>query len=128
LSDEITVLSCGARCALSSQLEESNLTCFVVSEQPVVRVSAIIILKHNPDIVINRVAVLQRFPRAKELGEPAGSNEVKPVIVVSVIIMPASLIPKSSSLTITPGRPSIKMRWPLIGLMSKMMFQRSPTM
>jgi hypothetical protein len=29
-------------------------------------------------------------------------------------------------LAITPGNPSINIRWPFSGLMSKMMFQREP--
>ena len=47
-------------------------------------------------------------------------------MVVSVTISPSELTPKSSSLTITPGKPSMKMRKPCSGAMSKMMRQRSP--
>jgi hypothetical protein len=49
------------------------------------------------------------------------------VIVVSVIMIPAALTPKSSSLTITPGKPSMMKRDPAVGLMSKTIFQRVPT-
>ncbi len=60
-------------------------------------------------------------------GLPCGSQPSNCVIVVSVIIIPAEVTAKSSSLTITPGRPSIRIRAPASGLMSKMTFQRVPT-
>ena len=47
--------------------------------------------------------------------------------VVSVIIRPLALTPKSSALVITPGIPSIKKRCPLAGTISKTMVQRSPS-
>src|ERR1700728_4023146 len=47
-------------------------------------------------------------------------------MVVSVIMMPAAFTPKSSSLVITPGKPSIRMRWPCCGKISKTITQRSP--
>ena len=59
-------------------------------------------------------------------GTPLGSNPLKPLMVVSVITMPAELMPKSSPLWIRPGMPSIRMRLPCAGTISKMMFQRSP--
>src|SRR6266567_286736 len=39
-------------------------------------------------------------------------------MVVSVMRMPAALTPKSSALWIRPGKPSIRMRWPLAGEMA----------
>ena len=60
-------------------------------------------------------------------GLPCGSQPSNWVMVVSVIIIPADVTPKSSSLAITPGRPSMRMREPASGLMSKTMFQRVPT-
>ena len=60
-------------------------------------------------------------------GMPAGSKPLKPVIVVSVIARPAELIPKSSPLWMRPGMPSIRMRYPAAGRMSKMTFHREPS-
>ena len=59
-------------------------------------------------------------------GTPLGSKPLKPLMVVSVIMMPAEFTPKSSPLWIRPGMPSMMMRLPFAGAMSKMMFQRSP--
>ena len=60
-------------------------------------------------------------------GIPAVSKPLKPVIVVSVIAIPAEETPKSSPLWIRPGKPSIRMRWPLVGRRSKITFQRAPS-
>ena len=49
-------------------------------------------------------------------GLPSGSQPSNWVIVVSVISIPAEVTPKSSSLAITPGRPSMRMREPDVGL------------
>src|SRR5258707_447421 len=37
------------------QLKDSNLSCFVVAEQPIVRVTSVVTIQHDSDIVINRV-------------------------------------------------------------------------
>ena len=47
-------------------------------------------------------------------------------MVVSVMMMPAEFNPKSSPLWISPGIPSMMKRLPAEGVISKMMFQRSP--
>ncbi len=66
--------------------------------------------------------------RAREnSGLPLGSNSENPVMVVSVTIKPEELIPKSSSLTMMPGKPSWMMRKPCVGTMSNTMVQRLPT-
>ena len=59
-------------------------------------------------------------------GTPAGSNPLKPLMVVSVIMMPAELMPKSSPLWIRPGAPVHQDAMAFGGTMSKMIFQRSP--
>src|SRR2546425_5288984 len=46
---------------------------------------------------------------------PLGSQPSNCVIVVSVTISPSLLIPKSSSLAITPGKPSIRILYPFFG-------------
>ncbi len=60
-------------------------------------------------------------------GIPVGSKPLNPVIVVSVIARPAELTPKSSPLWMRPGMPSIRMRWPAAGRMSKTTFHRDPS-
>ena len=52
---------------LQSKFEERNLACLVVSEQPVVGITAIVSVEHDSDVVIDRVAVLHGFTRAEEL-------------------------------------------------------------
>ena len=59
-------------------------------------------------------------------GTPFASKPANPLMVVSAISRPAELMPKSSPLWISPGMPSIRIRLPLAGAMSNMMFQRSP--
>jgi hypothetical protein len=48
-------------------------------------------------------------------------------MVVSVIARPAELIPKSSPLWMSPGMPSMRMRCPAAGRMSKITFHREPS-
>ena len=48
-------------------------------------------------------------------GMPVGSKPMNLLMVVSVIMMPAALMPKSSPLWIRPGMPSMMMRWPFGG-------------
>ena len=59
-------------------------------------------------------------------GMPFGSKPLNRLMVVSVIMMPAEFMPKSSPLWIRPGMPSMMMWLPFAGTISKMMFQRSP--
>ena len=49
------------------------------------------------------------------LNEAGAGLDEKPEIVVSLSMMPASLMPKSSLLVIMPGTPSIRMRCPFWG-------------
>src|SRR5262245_45934611 len=124
--DEVAVLRAAQAVLFQSQFKERDLAGLIVADQPVVGVTAVVAFEHDARVIVNRVAVLHRLAGALEFGLPFGSNPVKPVIVVSVIMIPLSLTPKSSMLEMTPGNPSINILWPFSGLMSKTMFQREP--
>ena len=95
---------------LQSEFEARDFAGLVVGQQPVVGVAAVVAVEHDLHVLIDGVGVLQRFARAHEFRLAFGIEERKPVMVVSVTISPAELMPKSSSLTMTPGKPSRIMR------------------
>ena len=113
--------------SFQAQLELRDLAGLVIGQQPIVRVAAVVAVEHDPHVVVDRVRILQRFSRTHEFRLAVGSQPANWVMVVSVTMRPPELTPKSSSLVMMPGNPSIKMRWPCWGTMSKIIRQRSPS-
>ena len=114
------------RHVLQAQLQAGDLVVLAVGHQPGVGVAAVVAVLHDAREFVDGGGILHGFARAHKFGNAVGSNPLNPLMVVSVTTRPAELMPKSSALWINPGAPSIRMREPLAGRISNMMFQRSP--
>ncbi len=114
-TDVISIFRAPQRRVLQSQFEIRNLPGLAIADQPVVGVSAIVSFLDDPHVIVDALRHTADALRERmNSGLPFGSQPSNCVIVVSVIMIPAAFTPKSSSLVITPGKPSMRMRWPCL--------------
>ena len=93
---------------LQTQFELRDLAGLAIGEKPVVGVAAVVAVEHDGHVVVDRRLAYCMALRARmNSGLPSGSKPLNPLMVVSVIMIPESFTPKSSSLAMTPGKPSM---------------------